>query len=152
MENTSLSDPFLSNEACIERLVNEWEKYKMLIIAYDFDNTVFDYYGKGYTFNDVVNLLRQCKKLGFHLTLFTSCNDDRIEEIKQYLSKNDIPFDSINETPDNIPFRGRKVYYNHFLDDRAGLKSAYEILCETVFRIKMKIREKETEHRQDIDF
>lgn len=145
-------DFFLDDEHCIDRLVSEWEKYGLIIVAFDFDNSVFDYYKAGHTFDMVINLLRECKKLGFHLTVFTSCNDDRMPEIKSYLKENNIPYDSINDTPDFIPFKGRKVYYNHFLDDRAGLSAAYKILAEAVFRIKLRIRQKNEEGRQDIDF
>ena len=150
--NTEFTDYYLDDKNCIQRLVDEWEKYGQLIIAYDYDCTVFDYYRSGHTHKNIVELLRECKKLGFHLTLFTSCNDDRMDEIKLYLKENDIPYSSINETPDFIPFKGRKIYYNHFLDDRAGLSSAYRILAEAVFRIKMRIREKAVAERQDVDF
>lgn len=145
-------DPFMIHTVAVNRLVDEWEKYGQLIVAYDYDNTVFDYYGKGYTFNKVIQILRDCKKLGFHLTVFTSCNEDRFPEIKEYLKKNEIPYDSINETPDYIPFRGRKVYYNILLDDRAGLESAYDQLKSVLFIIKMKKIEKSMEKAQDIDF
>src|SRR3990167_9457073 len=109
-------DYFLNDKNCIERLFNEWKKYGSIIVAYDYDNTVYDYYNKGYSYHKVIELIRECKQIGFHLTVFTSCNDDRFLEIKKYLEKNNIPFDGINETPDFIPFKGRKVYFNILLD------------------------------------
>lgn len=129
-------DYFIIDKNCTDRLFDEWKKYGQLIVAYDFDNTVFDYYNKGHQFDQVIKMIRECRKLGFHLTVFTSCNDDRLLEIKDYLQKNDIPFDSVNETPDFIPFRGRKIYFNILLDDRAGLSAAYNILEEVIHRIK----------------
>lgn len=140
-------DYFLSNQNCIDRLISEYEKYGSLIVCYDYDSTVFDYYGKGYSYQQVIELLRECKKMGFHLTVFTSCNDERFPEIKQYLTENNIPFDGINETPDFIPFKGRKVYFNILLDDRAGLSSAYDILWKVIYNIKGK---KATQNIQDI--
>ena len=131
-----MSDPYLSEKACVDRLFEEWKKYGSIIVAFDFDMTVFDYHERGDVYPKVVELLRQCKALGFHLTVFTSCNDDRFEFIKGYLTENDIPFDSINETPDFIPFKGRKVYYNILLDDRAGLLSAYNQLSSLVYTIR----------------
>ena len=116
--------------------MQEYEQYGSLIIAYDYDNTVYDYHGRGDTFNDVIDLLKACEVEKFHLTVFTSCNDDRFPEIREYLIKNDIPFNAINETPDFIPFRGRKVYYNHLLDDRAGLPSAVSILWKVIGNIR----------------
>lgn len=145
-------DFFLDDSNVVSRLVEEYQRYGMLIVAYDFDNTVFDYYQKGYSFDCVIELLRECKTLGFHLTLFTSCNDDRMPEIKEYLKKNNIPYDSINDTPDFIPFKGRKIYYNHFLDDRAGLSSAYNVLKEVVFQVKNLKRQQSVQKKQDVDF
>lgn len=136
MESNKNKDYFLDDNNCVSRLFEEWKKYGSLIIAYDFDNTVFDYYKRGDTYEQVIELLRECKRLGFHLTVFTSCNDDRFPEIKEYLTTNDIPFDSINETPDFIPFKGRKVYFNLLLDDRAGLSSAYDQLWKVIYWIR----------------
>ena len=129
-------DYFLTDDNCVQRLFDEWKKYGSIIVAYDYDNTVFDYYGKGYTYQKVIELLRVCRSMGFHLTVFTSCNDDRFPEIRKYLNENNIPYDGINETPDFIPFKGRKVYFNILLDDRAGLKSAYEQLWATIYSIR----------------
>lgn len=131
-----MKDYFLNDNNCIDRLVEEYKKYGQLIVAYDFDNTVFDYYQKGTTFNDVIELLKECKRQGFYLIVFTSCGEERFPEIKKYLGEKEIPYDSINETPDFIPFKGRKVYYNILLDDRAGLKSAYDQLWEAIFKIR----------------
>lgn len=131
-------DFFLDDQNCIDRLISEYNKYGSIIVAYDYDNTVFDYYNKGYSYAEVIELLRECKKMGFHLTVFTSCNDDRFPDIKKYLTENNIPFDGINETPDFIPFKGRKVYFNILLDDRAGLSAAYKQLSSVVYSIRGK--------------
>jgi MoaA/NifB/PqqE/SkfB family radical SAM enzyme len=130
------NDFFLDDKNCVDRLFDEWKKYGQLIVAYDFDHTVFDYSGKGYNYDAVIALIRECKKLGFHLTVFTSCNEDRIPEIISYLNSNEIPFDGINETPDYIPFRGRKIYYNILLDDRSGLSAAFNQLWEVIYKIR----------------
>ena len=145
-------DHFLDDENCIKRLVHEWETYGQLIIAYDYDNTVFDYNKRDIHFVDVPMLLRELKRMGCHLVVFTSCEDSRFPEIKEYLDKNNIPFDSINETPDFIPFHGRKVYYNALLDDRAGLSAAYRQLTEVCVLMRISKRNKLMETRQDIDF
>lgn len=129
-------DFFLNDRNCSDRLFDEWKKYGSIIVAYDYDNTVYDYYQRGYQYNDVIELLRECKRNGFHLTVFTSCNDDRFQEIRNHLTENNIPFDGINETPDFIPFKGRKVYFNILLDDRAGLKSAYDQLWNLIYSIR----------------
>jgi len=129
-------DYFLDDQNCVDRLFEEWKKYGSIIVAFDYDNTVYDYYKRGDKFTDVIELLRECHKMKFHLTVFTSCNDDRFPEIKSYLDLMEIPFNAINETPDFIPFKGRKVYFNILLDDRAGLKSAYDILWKLIYNIR----------------
>ncbi len=130
------SDFYMNDRNCIDRLYDEYKKYGSLIVAYDYDNCVFDYYKKGRKFDKVIGLIRMCKELGFHLVVFTSCNDDRIPEIKQYLNDNNIPFHTVNETPEYIPFQGRKIYYNILLDDRSGLASAFNILETVVYQIR----------------
>jgi len=130
------SDFYMNDDNCIARLREEHKKYGSLIVAYDFDNCVFDYYKKGRKFEKVIGLIRICKELGFHLVVFTSCNDDRMPEIRKYLDDNNIPFHSINETPDYIPFQGRKIYYNILLDDRSGLASAFHQLEMVVYQIR----------------
>lgn len=129
-------DYFLNDTHCVERLVTEYKKYGNLIVAFDYDNTIFDYYKMGESFNNVIELLQECKKLNFHLICFTSCDGDRFPEIIDYMNKNNIPFDGINETPDFIPFKGRKVYYNILLDDRAGLSASYDILWKVIYTIR----------------
>lgn len=145
-------DFYLDDQNCINRLFEEWKKYNNIIVAYDLDNTILDYYKIGNSCKNVIELLRKCKALGFTLILFTSCNDDRMPEIRQYLIDNNIPCDMINETPNFIPFLGRKIYYNILLDDRAGLSSAYNILSAVIDKINGETRTRELMNPNYIDF
>jgi len=130
------TDYFLNDMAVVERLVTEWREHGKLIIAYDFDNTVYDYYQKGHTFEQVISLLQRCQKAGAYFILFTSNEEEKHEQMIKYLHEHNIPFDKINENLDFIPFVGRKIYYNILLDDRAGLQSAYKNLEEAVSLIE----------------
>lgn len=121
-------DYFLNDKNAIKRIVDEWRKYGKIIIAYDFDDTVYDFHNKGRTYNDVADLLRECKKYGAYLIVFTGCKEDKYKFIKNYLNENNIPYDKINENMEFADFTGRKIYYNVLLDDRAGLSSSYKIL------------------------
>jgi hypothetical protein len=122
-------DFYLEDVNVVERLVSEWRKYKLLVIAYDYDNTVYDYHHNGLTFDDVTQLLRDCKEFGAHLVVFTACGEEKYPDIIAYLKANRIPFDAINESPQFVPITGsKKIYYNILLDDRAGLSSAYRCL------------------------
>lgn len=133
---TTNLDYFQDDRHNVERLVSEWRAYGKLIVAYDFDNTVFDYSKKNNDCANVIELIRECARHNFHLVVFTSCNDERLPELAQYLTDNNIPFDAINETPEFIPFQGRKVYYNILLDDRAGLSSAMDTLWKVIYNIR----------------
>lgn len=146
-------DPFLNDDNAVKRLLLEWNEYKTLVIAFDYDNTVFDYYNEEVEFPKIIELLKNCKKLGAHVICFTSCHEERYPEIKAYLAEKQIPYDSINETPDFIPFKeGRKVYYNILLDDRAGLASAYRTLNSAYTLRRIGLRNEKAGNSQDIDF
>jgi hydroxymethylpyrimidine pyrophosphatase-like HAD family hydrolase len=124
---------FLNNDNCIERLYSDFIKHDTLIVAYDFDNTVYDYHNKGHDYSEVIELIRACHKLGFYLIVFTA--NTNIEFVKKYLDGNIIPYHSINE---NSPFwetNSRKIGYNILLDDRAGLRSAYFQLKKVIEKI-----------------
>jgi len=131
-------DYYLNDENVINRLIKEWNKYGKLIIAYDYDNTVYDYHKLGYTFENVISLLKRAKSIGANFIVFTCCNENKYDDIKKYLIINNIPFDKINENIDGVDFGGRKVYYNILLDDRAGLSSAYNCLLKVVETIENK--------------
>jgi len=133
-------DYFLDDNNVIKRLIEEWEKYDGLIVAYDYDNTVYDYGNKGYSYNNVINLLRRLKKLDTTLIVFTCNTEDKYDVIKKYLNENDIPYDKINENADEtMNFKGRKIYYNMLIDDRAGLSSAYNCLLKVVEEMEKRI-------------
>jgi hypothetical protein len=136
IEKDSHLDFYLKNRNVINRLYQEWAKYGRIIIAYDFDETIYDFHGKGHKFDEVINLLKECKKYGANFIVFT-CRE-KIDEpfIINYLNEIGLPYDKINENMDYISYGGRKIYYNIFLDDRAGLQSAYDCLSYTLNLIK----------------
>jgi hypothetical protein len=119
-------DPYLSKVASTARLLNEYERYGSLVVAYDFDNTVFDYFNEGHTYDMVIQLLRDLKSIGCYLICFTA-NEDT-QRIADFLTANDIPFDKINENPPFFTCKAGKIYYNALLDDRAGLWQVYHEL------------------------
>jgi FMN phosphatase YigB (HAD superfamily) len=132
-------DPYLKNYNVVSRILREWLEHGKLVVAYDFDGTVYDYHNQGHTFHQVTELLHECKELGAYFIVFTAAGPDRYDSIKEYLNRKEIPFDAINENMPGLPFgnEGNKIYYNVLLDDRAGLRSAYEDLWEAVKFMKM---------------
>ena len=134
--NNIVDDPYLNDGMCIERLYENWKLHNGIIIAFDFDNTIFDYYSKGYTYDKVIALLKECKNMGCTLILSTCCDETKYEFMENKCKEIGINVDYINESPPYIPFTGNKIYYNIILDDRAGLSAAYKILYETKEKIK----------------
>ncbi|MEG1311996.1 MAG: hypothetical protein RR942_01195 [Romboutsia sp.] len=121
-------DYFLNSDNVYERLKSEYNKHGKLIVAVDFDDTLYDFHNKGRSYDDVIGLLRGLKE-HVYIIIYTASKKERYPEIKRYLKENQIPFDTINENIKdiNVP-KGGKLYYNILLDDRAGLKESYEIL------------------------
>ncbi len=124
---------YLSTDNAYERLLKEYRKYNSLVVAYDFDNTVFDYHGNGWTFHQTIDLLRELKERGCYLIVFTANEDE--EFVADYCKYNKIPFDSINENPPFCKSEARKIYYNILLDDRAGLQETYKLLTRLIKEI-----------------
>ena len=52
--------PF-NEERCLQRLIHEYEKHPELIVAFDFDNTIFDTHENGGDYSDVIELLKAAK-------------------------------------------------------------------------------------------
>lgn len=130
-------DPFTHKEMAKKRWKTELEKYGKLIIAFDFDYTVHNYREEdNFAYDVVMQLLRDWRPYA-HFIVFTASPEERYPYIKNYLEENNIPYDKINE---DILERNytRKIYYNVFLDDRAGLGETVEILTEILEEIKEK--------------
>ena len=122
-------DTFFDVDKLTESLINDYRKYGKIIIAYDFDDTVFpskpDYHCK-----NVVKLLQLCTEMICYTARST---EKMLDEVRKELKRNRIRFDAIN---DNIPRIKQeveitcpsKVMFGVFLDNRAGLESAYKAL------------------------
>lgn len=130
-----MKHPF-NQQACLERLKNEYDKYGKLIVAFDFDNTVYDFHKNEGDYSEVIDLLKECIKLEFDLILFTVDEDpDKVSEKVRWLVSNDLwsyksSYFFVNTGP--LFSRSRKPYYNILLDDRAGLEESYNILKQVV--------------------
>jgi hypothetical protein len=112
-------------------------KYNGLIVAFDFDNTIYDTHDNGYDLSEVIKLLKKCSKIkGFTMILFTvEYEQEKIDKKKRYCEELGIRVDYINESP--IYTEAKKPYYNILLDDRAGLLEAFDNLSFVVDCIKM---------------
>ena len=123
-----MKDRFLRHSECMARLYKDYKAHGKLIIAFDFDNTIFDIHGNGDTYPEVTRVLQDARKAGHTLVLFTANEGYRLQMIRVYLNELGLNPDYVNESP--VFKDNRKPYYNILLDDRAGLESAYTQLDE----------------------
>lgn len=131
-----MNDPYTYTEVALNRIIDEYRKYGKIIVAYDFDGTVYDFHNEGCKYPRVMNLLRALRPYA-HFVVYSASKEDRYEMIKRYLEDNSLPCDALNENIPglNIP-NGKKLYYNILLDDRAGLREGVEILEQFLTKVK----------------
>lgn len=130
-------DYYLDTKHSLARILEEYKKHSSLIVAFDFDDTVYDFHQKGRLYTDVITLLRELKHFNCYLICWTGQSD--LGFVENYLIDNAIPFDNINE---HAPFRrseSRKIYANVYLDDRAGLQQVYQELNHLITHLKQNI-------------
>lgn len=142
-----MNDPYLNEDNCYERLRWEYIKHGRIIVAVDYDDTLFPYHNKDNTHNQIIDLLKICANLDFYIVIFTASAPERYLEIEEYCRKIELGIDSINKNPIPLKFGNHgKIYYNILLDDRAGLASAYNTLKRLVDEI---IKDRDTQVYQD---
>lgn len=117
----------------LQRLISQYQKQEKLIVAYDFDDTVSPYWCANCT--QVQSILRRLRdNIDTYFIVYTS-NDDH-DKIKKFLTANDIPFDSINENAPFAPTKEGKLFYNVFLDDKAGLGEVVNTLDQFLYLVQ----------------
>lgn len=130
-------DSFFNSKLCIERLYAEWVKHPKLIIASDFDDTIYDFHQRGQNHTEVLELLMKCKELGFYVVLFSASKPERFDFMRKYCSELGLEIDGINKNVIELPYGNNgKIYYNILLDDRAGLFEAVSTLTAVIAKIE----------------
>lgn len=127
-------DQYLEPNVAFKRLYDELMKYGSLYGAFDFDGTVYDFHKKGAKHEMVKQLIRDLYSIGCKLDCWTAQNDHEL--VKDFLDKENIPFEGINTDGIPLPWKCRKPLYSFLLDDRAGLDSVYRDLELLVYIIK----------------
>lgn len=123
-----MQDPFLFTGNQVARLLEDYYKHNSLIVAFDFDNTIYDFHKKGYTFPLLVGIIKECISLGFEVFCFTANKD--YEFVNKVLTELGINC-NINESSVELGSKS-KPYFNILLDDRAGLLSAFTDLTTAI--------------------
>lgn len=136
---------FFDPDERVEELLRQYKKHDNIIVAVDFDDTVYDYKNSGKDFTPVHELLRRCEKLGFTIVVYTVRNKKSHSFITEFYNDINVRFEAINQqviTLDDPTDETSKIYYNVFLDDKAGLMEAFLILERAVEIIEQGIENK----------
>ena len=127
----------------LTRLYQEWKQHGKIIVGVDFDDTISPWKFKDKEslekIDKTIQILRVAHETGAYIVIFTACSPDRYEEIQSYCEKAKLPIDTINKTPFEIPEgygKGGKIYANIFLDDRAGLDQALDMLNTAMYMVR----------------
>lgn len=132
-----MESPYTNTTLCVERLINTYRKHKTIIVAVDFDSTVYPWEDPKHTFDNVLQLLRDARSIGCMIVVYTAGTPNRYAFMEEYLESHGIPVDSINKNPIPLTYGLHgKIFYNILLDDRAGLGQACEILQQTIALIR----------------
>lgn len=133
---------YLDPNKALQRLREDWKKHNRLIVAVDFDSTLYPYMADEYSydFTPIRQLVRDLYELGCTIIIFTASEESRWEGIKQELNRIEVPYNLFNLSPEGIPNIGKagKVYANAYLDDRAGL---YEVFTHLSILVAEKMEE-----------
>lgn len=122
-------DPYTDENRLYQRLKAEFEKHHRLIIAVDFDDTIFNAHGNpGWTYSGVVEILLRWQD-NATIICWTSSLPERYDFIRSVFTAHGIRLDDINANAPGIAPRGPKIYANIYLDDRScGLSRGLHVL------------------------
>lgn len=122
-----------------QRLYKEWQQHGKIVIAVDYDSTIAPWPTIDNTddIKKVISLLQVAHNTGAYIVINTCSNPNRYEEIQKHCDSLKIPINGINSNPIDLPYGNHgKVYANIYLDDRAGLLEAIDILEECMYKIR----------------
>lgn len=98
---------------------------KQLVIGVDFDGTLVEesFPTIGALKQEVVEFINKAKSLGHLIIIWTARSGEPLKEATDFLNKNNINYDYINDNPECEWARrgeqGRKIFCDIYLDDRA---------------------------------
>lgn len=135
-----MEDRYISYEQCIQRLLDVYKEHGQIILACDFDHTIFDWNGDGDTYPRVEALLKRVRPYA-KIIIYTCRPKKQYEMIKEYMETQGLPYDTINEPIIKLADDDgtSKIYYNHLLDDKAGLFSSTVILGRFIDRLEREL-------------
>jgi len=126
----------MNNKKYIDRLYNEWLTHKKIVVAVDYDSTVFPWHtiSNQEDMDRVISVVKKAHEIGAYVVINTCSNHERYSEITKYCESIGLPLDGINTNPIELPYgKSGKIYANIYLDDRAGLLEALDILEKAMY-------------------
>lgn len=133
MEEVKNNKDFRKLGDMVARLRKEQARYGRLTIAVDFDDTLCHYNTDNVVpvaqrpeNEDICNLIRAIGDRAY-IILWTCRTGDMLAEALEWINAHKIPIHSIADNP-FANYGGKKIHANIFLDDRAGLRQAYQAL------------------------
>jgi hypothetical protein len=116
----------------VSRLVKEWKKHNDLIIACDFDDTICPWALEG-DYDARIAILKRAQELGTTLIIWTATTPGRYDFIREYCKSKGLNIYGINKNKEGLPYGNNgKIYANIFLDDRAGMTQAFQMLEQAI--------------------
>lgn len=124
-------DFFMNSKNVVDRLLSVYKQHGKILIAFDFDDSVYNTHNRPDGSYDMVHELLKELKPYAKFMCFTASWKERFPFIREFCEKNDLPLDvEVNENLVELGWESRKPYFNAILDDRCGLRQTYEDLCE----------------------
>ncbi len=119
----TISDPYAIKWAVTQRLINDFKKHGNIVVAFDFDNTIYDCHQKGFRFDGMVDLLLECQREGLLMFCWTGNCDHSL--VSRHCLSLGLESFNINCSPVELKeWDSPKPFYSILLDDRAGLQSS----------------------------
>jgi hypothetical protein len=114
---------------------------KKNIYAFDFDGTIVEskFPEIGNIKKDTVDFMKKCHEKGHRVIIWTCRTGKYLLDMKKFLIKNHIPFDYINNDPENS-LKSKKIYADYYIDDKAVNVNDIKSIEKTA-KVKSKFQE-----------
>lgn len=133
MRSITINSPTTKSPNLFKKLVDVYKKHNNIIIAVDFDDTIYDWKSNNYDVAQVINVIKRAvDKLNAKIILFTCREGVELEFAVKHCAQLEIPLFGINENPS---YDSRKPFYNILLDDKACLPECTKLLSDVIHYI-----------------
>ena len=110
------------------KLKDVYDTHGNIILAVDFDDTIYDWKSVGLSCDYVVDLVKRCQeKLNAKVMLFTCRTDHLLDFAHRHCEEVGLKLWASNHNPDHGHTMG-KPFYNVLLDDKACLEQVCDVL------------------------